>query len=314
MRMENKINAMHSVYRVQVGHKLVDDETIYRLIDIRGHDTLGYIASSEEWFTATDKFQPEFYEVKFQTSIHKTIMDALIDAIPSAVQEAESSGFIVDVELHNGIVAHPCFRIPKVESEPAALPPQRNAKFSMGDNVGYTGERYKKFAGVVESVTLPTEGDASYFGDSFDFDPTYTIRSSDHTYSDIIESDLEMVAKPIVLNPDFFEIHDGYVGHFGKEFKPATQDALNDAVEKAMVRNGKTNLEIINMLLDGEPVQWCDSPNHYYDHGVGIIRKKRAIKHVELIKCSCGHSVPQSQVMNASLGTSCPDCYDKMSG
>lgn len=31
------------------------------------------------------------------------------------------------------------------------------------------------------------------------------------------------------------------------------------------------------------------------------------------IECSCGHEVPQSQVMSASRGTSCPDCYDRMS-
>jgi hypothetical protein len=31
------------------------------------------------------------------------------------------------------------------------------------------------------------------------------------------------------------------------------------------------------------------------------------------VRCSCGHSVPKIQVMNASNGTSCPDCYDRMS-
>ena len=34
---------------------------------------------------------------------------------------------------------------------------------------------------------------------------------------------------------------------------------------------------------------------------------------VEMVKCSCGHSVPKGSVMSASLGTSCPDCYDEMS-
>lgn len=32
-----------------------------------------------------------------------------------------------------------------------------------------------------------------------------------------------------------------------------------------------------------------------------------------MVKCSCGHTVPSVQVMNASNGTSCPDCYDRMS-
>lgn len=34
---------------------------------------------------------------------------------------------------------------------------------------------------------------------------------------------------------------------------------------------------------------------------------------VEMVKCSCGHTVPRSSVMNASMGTSCPECYDRMS-
>lgn len=34
----------------------------------------------------------------------------------------------------------------------------------------------------------------------------------------------------------------------------------------------------------------------------------------KLVKCDCGHTVPASWVMNASLGTSCPNCFDDMSG
>lgn len=32
-----------------------------------------------------------------------------------------------------------------------------------------------------------------------------------------------------------------------------------------------------------------------------------------MIKAGCGHMVRRSQLMAASLGTCCPDCYDKMS-
>lgn len=34
---------------------------------------------------------------------------------------------------------------------------------------------------------------------------------------------------------------------------------------------------------------------------------------VEMVRCSCGHSVPRAAVMSASRGNSCPDCYDRMS-
>jgi hypothetical protein len=33
----------------------------------------------------------------------------------------------------------------------------------------------------------------------------------------------------------------------------------------------------------------------------------------KMVRCDCGHTVPSILVMNASLGTSCPDCYDEMS-
>lgn len=34
---------------------------------------------------------------------------------------------------------------------------------------------------------------------------------------------------------------------------------------------------------------------------------------VEMVRCSCGHTVPRIQMMSASLGTACPSCYDRMS-
>ena len=116
------------------------------------------------------------------------------------------------------------------------------------------------------------------------------------------------------LNPADYEITDGYIGSFGLTWETAAEETLHDAVEQAAARNKVTSEAIIGYLLDGKVIAWCDSPNHYYDHGAGRIRRKTAPKAPEkLIKCGCGHSVPRSQVMNASLGSSCPDCYDRMS-
>jgi uncharacterized protein with ParB-like and HNH nuclease domain len=36
-------------------------------------------------------------------------------------------------------------------------------------------------------------------------------------------------------------------------------------------------------------------------------------KEEEEVMCSCGHFCPRSLVMSTSQGTSCPDCYDRMS-
>lgn len=32
-----------------------------------------------------------------------------------------------------------------------------------------------------------------------------------------------------------------------------------------------------------------------------------------MVLCDCGHTVAKSLAMSASTGTSCPDCYDRMS-
>lgn len=60
--------------------------------------------------------------------------------------------------------------------------------------------------------------------------------------------------------------------------------------------------------------KWRRSPNHAYDHSFGVIRRKQQTVRVQTVCCSCGHSVPRAQVISASNGTACPDCYDRMSG
>ena len=40
---------------------------------------------------------------------------------------------------------------------------------------------------------------------------------------------------------------------------------------------------------------------------------KRNLPPTRLVTCDCGHAVPSAQVMSASSGSSCPDCYDRMS-
>jgi len=72
-----------------------------------------------------------------------------------------------------------------------------------------------------------------------------------------------------------------------------------------------TREEYIEKLQSGGKLNWdCD----WYAQ----IRDADAIKPVvektvEMVKCSCGHTVSKISVMHASLGTSCPDCYDKLS-
>jgi len=34
---------------------------------------------------------------------------------------------------------------------------------------------------------------------------------------------------------------------------------------------------------------------------------------IEMVKCSCGCTIPKDLVMSTSFGSSCTDCYDRMS-
>lgn len=239
--LEDDILETPELHRIEVARKLVDDETIYRYVIAYGNNTLGYIASSEEWFSPNRKGEdtPEFYEVLFQTSIHRTAAEALADALPSAIKEAGKVGVWQEE---------------------------------------YIAER--KEQGI------------------------------DRKLVDLLPEPAPM---PAPLNPNDYEITDGYVGSLGKTYKPATAKTLTNAIAEAAKRHKVDDTIIEQRLRNGESLEWCDSPNHYYDHSKGIIRLKRVAKPVQLVKCRCGHSVPRAQVMSASMGTSCPDCYDRMS-
>ena len=105
----------------------------------------------------------------------------------------------------------------------------------------------------------------------------------------------------------------GYVGSMGKTWKTPTPADLEKAVVGAMEIEGRSREQIISILESGGSVKWCQSPNFYYDHSYGVIGRKRNAPPVKMVDCDCGHSVPEGQRMSASFGTSCPDCYDRMS-
>lgn len=76
----------------------------------------------------------------------------------------------------------------------------------------------------------------------------------------------------------------------------ATRDATRNEVLAAL-ESGKT--------LRNDASDWYS--NCRYEPA------PRPVATVELVKCSCGHSVPKISVMSTSTGSSCPDCYDRMS-
>lgn len=110
---------------------------------------------------------------------------------------------------------------------------------------------------------------------------------------------------------------DGYVGQLGKTWKTPTQDDLEKAIAGAMEMNDMSRDQVVAALESGKGLKWCKSPNFYYDHSYGMIGRKREAPTVDYPdgrRLDCGHVVyNKHEVMAASLGTSCPDCYDRMS-
>lgn len=124
-----------------------------------------------------------------------------------------------------------------------------------------------------------------------------------------------MDTKNLDLNKMVFST--GYVGSMGISWKTPTQGDLEIAILGAMEIEGKTREEIISIIESGLLVRWCKSPNFYYDHSYGELKIKQTPRQPDYPtgrKLDCGCTVYyQSEVMNASMGTSCQDCYDRMS-
>ena len=85
-----------------------------------------------------------------------------------------------------------------------------------------------------------------------------------------------------------------------------TDDFLARCIKYGNVEN---EVEAIRKLVAGESLRnWFEG----WDANCRIKPKSKNIK-IELIKCDCGHSIAKQSVMHASTGSSCPNCYDRMS-
>jgi len=74
--------------------------------------------------------------------------------------------------------------------------------------------------------------------------------------------------------------------------------------------------EIISALSAGKQLR-NDSADWYSNcrdiEAIEALRAAMPEIKIEMVKCSCGHTVPKHQRMSTSTGSSCPDCYDRMS-
>lgn len=88
---------------------------------------------------------------------------------------------------------------------------------------------------------------------------------------------------------------------------------------------GDREQEFLNMAAeyhDTTPDQirdWLDQSQEvrhrgddWYPH-IRYTPKPRKVRATKWVHADCGHSVAKGSLMNASMGTSCPMCYDRMS-
>lgn len=79
-----------------------------------------------------------------------------------------------------------------------------------------------------------------------------------------------------------------------------------------------TRDEVVAALLAGRELRndkndWYSNCRSGSAYDSAMAARLGATPPVEMVKCSCGHITPRPSVMSASMGTSCPDCYDRMS-
>ena len=83
----------------------------------------------------------------------------------------------------------------------------------------------------------------------------------------------------------------GYCEEFSKQNR---EGVLRDLAAGKKVRNDRSDW--YSVCRDGDFHDAMDTPNP-----------------VAMETCACGHTIPQQLVMSASMGSSCSDCYDRMS-
>ena len=85
-------------------------------------------------------------------------------------------------------------------------------------------------------------------------------------------------------------------------------DDRTDEFLAACVRNGgvENEADAITKLAAGKKLRnWPDDWNSVCRVKPGTIPAVES----EMVECDCGHTIEKLSVMNASIGTSCPDCY-----
>jgi len=98
---------------------------------------------------------------------------------------------------------------------------------------------------------------------------------------------------------------------------------INEILANPELATSITDAEIKNLAYGITYYSpWGDDPDTAWDT-LRVLRNRLAqiesqerqpqSRTAKMVRCDCGHTVEADLVMSASLGTSCPDCYDRMS-
>ena len=88
-------------------------------------------------------------------------------------------------------------------------------------------------------------------------------------------------------------------------------NGAGELTHRHLATRDATRSEVLTVLRSGNRVR--NGPGDWYANTrMKPIVATTPSAPIATTECDCGHIVPSSQVMNASMGTSCPACYDSM--
>ena len=89
-------------------------------------------------------------------------------------------------------------------------------------------------------------------------------------------------------------------------------ERTDEFIGRAAARRHVTPDDIRQMLEAGNEINYTGEAWYTMIRYAPITQSAPVVKEV-VIKCGCGHSMVSHLVMNTSRGTSCPNCFDRMS-
>lgn len=106
--LREEIDSAAGFGMIQIAHRVEIEDTDAEIqlvyVTVYGNEALGYVASDEEWFVASNHTEPEFYLVYGTSQIYTDPAEAIASILPLAIKRATEQGYDLDVELSEGFL------------------------------------------------------------------------------------------------------------------------------------------------------------------------------------------------------------------